>query len=397
MRPNSSVSLVTRLGLLGLIFIPVVLRLELLPFVFLSYYGISAASFTPVLPTMPSYYIIIITVLYLIYDKKSYFLAKAIGFLLYFFVCSLFHFDLNEGLSWGLIVILISDMIKNKKDIQRLFYSYLIISIFLSLLFLIHKDSFITDYRISSTEEMERMGWINPNAFGAFITIGAILSVAHLTKMLKFEESKILNIICTFTIIITFLVLSLNASRGALLAFIIPSALMLLFSNVKLWTKILFILIAAGIFIVLLNNGIFELLIIRMQEESAETGGGRTTIWINKLVPFINDSNIFELIMGIGETATNKLGSNGGVSTHNDLVTAFIAYGFIGLILFIYLFIIYPITKSSPKIRLSIAIIMLYLLIEYCVLEPVFRGYIIVTMFYTFMLKYVLIVSNAKS
>ncbi|MBO5810592.1 MAG: O-antigen ligase family protein [Bacteroidales bacterium] len=394
--------MVIRLGLLGFLFIPVIFRLDLLPFVFLSYYGISSASFTPVLPTMPSYYIIIITVLYLIYNKKSYFLAKAIGFFLYFFVCSLFHFDLNEGLSWGLIVILISDMVKTKKDIQMLFYSYLIISIFISLLFLIHKESFITDYRISSTENIERSGWINPNAFGAFITIGAILSVAHLTKMLKFEESKILNIICTLTIIITFIVLSLNASRGALLAFVIPSVLMLLFSNVSLKIKILFILVATGTFIVLLNNGVFELLIIRMEEESAETGGGRTTIWIDKLVPFINDSNIFELITGIGETATNKLGYTREISTHNDLVTAFIAYGFIGLILFIYLFIIYPIIKSPRKIRLSIAIIVLYLIIEYCVLEPVFRGYIIVTMFYIFILKYVYIENynikdNAKS
>ena len=104
---------------------------------------------------------------------------------------------------------------------------------------------------------------------------------------------------------------------------------------------------------------------------------------------YVLSKNIFELLFGIGKTATNELG--GFVSTHNDIVTSIIGFGIVGFLLFIYYMVLYPIKIASKNVRLFIILLTTYTFVEYMVLEPVFRATPFFMMFYFFILRYVMI------
>lgn len=388
MKPNVDISMPIRIGLFGLTFIPVVFRIDLLPFVFLCFYGISSSSFSVVLPTSVEYYLVLVLVFYFLYKKKSRFVGGALILFAYFFICSLLQLDLTNFISWWLVYILLADMISSKKDLQMMFYAFLIISLFLSVLFLVHHEAFIVNYGKAELD-VERSGWINPNVFGATIGAGGVLAMAYLTNFLKFEKTKFLTISSLIVFLVSFWVLILNGSRGALLAFAVPSVIMIFMSKLKLWIKILLALLFVGFAIILYQNNIFDLLIVRLMEDNASTGGGRTTIWERKFDLFFSQSNILELLFGIGKTATTEIG--GFISTHNDIVTSIIGFGIVGFILFMYYMILYPIKIASKEVRFFVMLLTIYTFVEYCVLEPVFRAIPFFMMFYFFILRYVMI------
>lgn len=390
MTPGVMLPSILRIVLLILIFSPVVCNIDEFPFVFVTFYGISSVSFSPILPTSEIYYITIVVVFYLLKNNinENKFLIGSFLIYSYFLISSLLHLDYNSSLTWFLIAILICDMIRDEQDLMKIFYSFIIISIFLSVLFFMHRGAFMEQYGANS-QDLERSTWINPNIYGGNIAIGGILSIAYLTNFIKITKTKFMTIVCATTFILTFIALILNASRGALLAFSIPSVLMLIYSNTKMSYKLLFISIVC-IFIVFTytRTQIFDLLMIRMSEDSVATGGGRTEIWELKIEKFLLECNIFDLLFGIGETASANIGRY--VSTHNDLVTAMIAYGIIGLLMFLYFIFIYPIVKAKNN-KLFVFILLIYMIIECCVLEPFFRGYIVFIMFYFFIIKFALL------
>lgn len=394
MRPNSELSMPVRIGMMALCFVPVFLRIEMLPFTVLCFHTISSLSFTPVLPSTILYYVLIVLVFYVFYRNKTRFFLKAVLVLTYFLLLSLFHYDYRDFISWVFIVILLADMLQDKTDLQHLFYAFLVISAFLSLLFLANRGEFVIQYG-DHTSDLERSSWINSNMYSAAIGAGAVLCVAYLTDFLNQSKTFFLTMACVITLVLSFVVISLNASRGAFIAFVVPSALMLLMSKSKLWIKLLFV--AIGIFVVvwMFKNNTFELLMARVDEDTFETGGGRTEIWHNKLSQFFSETNPIKLFFGLGLSNCNSLG--GHISTHNDFVTSFIAFGFVGLILFVSTVFILPIRLVRKENKLKIIIPMLYLLIECCVLEPFFRGYVFVIMFYVFVMKYAKIMENTSN
>lgn len=397
MTPGVMLPSILRIAFLILIFFPVIFNVDEFPFVFVTFYGISSISFTPVLPTSDIYYAVIVIAFYLLNKNRNRnnFLIGCISIYIYFLISSLLHFDYTSSLTWLLIAILICDMIIDENGLEKIFYSFIIISIFLSVLFIVHKEAFLVQYGNASSD-VERSGWTNPNGFGANIAIGGLLSIAYLTNLIKVTKSKFMTITCVITSILTFIVLIINASRGALLAFIIPSFLMLICSNIKIFYKLLLIsLVCFFIVFMYSRSNIFDLIMMRISEDNAATGGGRTEIWEFKIDRFLKGDNIFDLLFGIGETATVNLGMF--ISTHNDIVTSFIAYGTVGLLLFLYFIFVYPIIKSNKNIRPFVLIMLLYMLIECNVVEPFFRGSIVIIMFYFFILKYVMIKNTLKT
>ena len=263
MQPNANISMPIRVGLFGLTFLPVIFRINLLPFAFLCFYGISSSSFSVILPTSVEFYLIIVLVFYFLNSKKSKFLRGALLLFAYFFICSLLHLDLTNIILWWLVYILLADMINSKKDLQMIFYAFLIISLFLSVLFLVYRDAFVSNYG-NAELDVERSGWINPNVFGAAIGAGGVLALAYLTNFLKFEKTKFLTISSLVVLLFSYLVLILNSSRGALLAFAVPSVIMILLSKVKLWIKILLLFLTIGFTIILYQNDFFNLFYPRL-------------------------------------------------------------------------------------------------------------------------------------
>ena len=174
-RPSVELSMAIRIGLLGLIIAPVFYNNSLLPCVLLLFCGIDAASFTAILPSNEAFIFLIILVLYFLYNRKSNFVPSAFCALSFFLVMAMLHIDFGVSLLWIIAAILISDMIKNKQDLQLLVYMFMFLSIFLSLLFLVHRGEFSLNY---GTEGLERARWINPNVYGAEIAAGGVLAFA---------------------------------------------------------------------------------------------------------------------------------------------------------------------------------------------------------------------------
>lgn len=391
MRPNVELPLVLRIVMLVLSFAPIVFNYGLLPFSLLCFYGISSCSFCKVLPSATLYYVIIVVGVYLLYHKKGHFVIRAIPFFLYFLIIALINFDVDESLAWFFMIILMIDMIKGDEDLELIFIAFIVISLFLSVLFFTHYSEFLSHYG-KYDSDLERSGWINPNSFGAAIGAGGVLSVAYITRIIKIANNKFLYIVCVITSGLSLIAVSLNASRGAFFAFVIPSIMMLLFSRTPMWVKVI-----VGFFVLLFTiwlykNSVFDLITMRLGEDSVDSAGNRTFVWQSKLLLFLQEGNIFYWLFGMGQTNCLYLGFY--FSTHNDFVTALIAYGVIGFILFSYVVVFYPIKVMSKHKNWSIAILLLFVVFECFVLEPFFRGKLIVMMYYVFTLKYAMIHSG---
>ena len=386
MQPFTTPPMMTRLIFFGFVFLPTIMMPRILPAVLLLFYGIDKSSFTHVLPETDMYIFIMVLVCYVLYKEKSLFLLRALGGVLYFFICALIHYYVSDFFSWILVAILLSDMIKNKDDLNLLFHAYLAISLFLGLLFLVHQQVFAIQYG-RAVDDLERSGWINNNVFGGAIAAGGVFAIAYLTGVFRFAKNRITTLLSITTIIIVFIVLTLNASRGAFIGFLLAATLFFITSNSKLYVKLLIIIVAGIVCYLMYTKDTFALLQIRMESDNTATMGGRSLIWKSKLQAFFSIPDFWKLLFGIGQLECVKIGVY--YSTHNDFVTSIIAYGFIGFIIFLYI-LIYPIKKSGKKKWHSI-FLLLYLFVECFVLEPIFRGYLIEIVFYFFVLKYALI------
>lgn len=388
MRPGFVPPTMIRIALFFLVFLPAVFSPRILPAVSLLFCGATLTSFTHVLYMNETILLGIVLVGYLMYKGKSRFLLKVLVVISYFLLCALLNFDVKPLFKWLLVAALLSDMIKDNEDLRLLFHAFLLLSLFLGLLFLVHQSEFVSQYG-KAEDDLERIGWINNNVFGGAIAAGGVLAMGYLTNVLGFVRNRTTSVLSITTAVVVFAVLALNASRGAFLAFVLCSVVMVMITKTKLYYK-LFVLIVAGVVVLILyTNDSFALLQARMGDDTLGTAGGRTNYWEAKLTLFLNNSNILELLFGIGQTKCVKLATS--TSTHNDLVTAFIAYGFIGLMLFVYFVYFYPIRIACREKRKTVMTLLVYLIIENLVLEPIFRGYIIEIMFYFFVLRYAMI------
>lgn len=393
MRPNEDLSISTRLGLMALYFIPSFYDLKLFPFVFVTFCGISRNSFSPILPTSLIYIVIPVIIAYVLYHKKSSVFGQSLLIYLYFAVIAVFYYDVDqEYLVWIPMAIVVSDMITTKKDLQMIFFAFISITVFLAFLYILHQSVFSRVYR-SESLGLETVGWENSNGFGGVIAAGGVLAVGYLTNILKFSRNIKTTILCGITLAASFYVLTLNASRGSFFAFSIASAFMLLFSKSKTYLKVILLALMALFVVWMMNNNVFELLNYRMQEDTFDTGGDRTRILQIKLSAFFMDTNPLHLLFGIGRKNCIELAEL--ISTHNDFLTALIGFGLVGFVIYVYITIIYPIRLALRyKNFVPVSCLLLYFIFEGCVLEPVFRGYIVIIMFCFFILKYAVLMKD---
>jgi len=392
MRPNETVPTITRFVFLAVVLFPVLFKTEFLPFAILCFYGISSASFAVILPTNTIYYLAITLVFYAYYPPKSRFIICESFFLLYFVLCCLIHGDIQEFLGWGAIAMMLGDFVRKKSDVKILLYAFLLISLFLSVLFLVYRDDFIVEY-VRYGDEAERTKWINSNYLGAIIAAGGVLSVAYLTNLIQLVRTDFLRILSPLTLLLSFPVIVLNSSRGAFLAFTIPSVIMMLLSRIKVHYKLLLVIAAAFMVYLLYYSESFTLLAMRMEDESFGSVGLRSFIWKEKLHLFWEDQSFMHHLIGIGRNKCTDLANQ--LSTHNDFLTALIGYGISGLVLFIAA-IVYPIVKARKETKTVVGMFLLYLILECFVLEPVFRGYFVLIMFYFFVLRYSMIDKKSR-
>lgn len=392
MDPNrGQVPMGIRFVYLALSFAPIVFRSSLLPPTLILFCGLSKYSFMSVLPETDIYYLFITLAVVIYRQGIPHRSIRYLFYFSYFVIISLFYQEYDEKyILWGLTAILASSLITDNEDLQTCWIAFVLLSLFLSVEFLTHINEFAEQYSRQSAD-LSRSGWINPNTFGAILSTGGLMCLLYLMGHLTFRRDKILNFICIMTLGLCFVALVFNASRGAFLSFAVSSSIAILFSNKGIWAKLSFAGVIIIFIILLLRNNVFELLIARFQEDNLETGNSRTEIWAIKLDLFSHLDSYYQYLIGIGRHACSDLGRF--ISTHNDFVTALIGFGFIGFSLFSYL-IVYPLLKANRGTLIAISATLILIVIECCVLEPFFRGNLVIIMLYFFVLNYALQIGN---
>lgn len=377
-----------RLAALILLLLSLVNNTKWLPFVLNLFWETSLLSPRPFLPT-ETFYILLFTLVIgavsIDHIKRKTIEPILLITVFYFLVVALIKIEPTLKYTTPLflsipIALMVSAFVNDEDDILRLLLSLMLMSLFLSSLFLLKGDQFAEAYKQYG---VDRSSWTNANMFGGCVAVGFVCAVGYILKSFKFNRNRILNVVAVATIFLSVPALILNASRGSLLAAMATSLLLLLVSNVKIPYKVIVVLVTIGFAVYLYNSGIFELLEARMGEEDLETGGNRLTIWAAKFDAF-REYGTFSKLFGVGQPHLRYLGVF--YSTHNDFITAFIGYGLIGFLLFMY-FLLTPFILAK-KFKLEVLFLTCLLFIEGMVLEPVFRGLLPFYMYYILLYKY---------
>lgn len=400
---TSEPPMVLRLAFLGAVTIPAVLLKNVsYPAIITLFYTLATQGFAySYMPYMKNIYVIItLLVAFYILSKKN--ISQKIPKYLIFFTFYILSIDLitsvnddgskvfqNTFYNFFLIILFLVIIDKHKDNtLSLLQLSFSIISIILSYLFLTNREQFIHDELIGG---MERSGWIDPNYFGTIIGMGTTVSLLKLFDENWKKENLFLKIICITVITLSIPTLLLNASRGAMLSVISAFIAISFLSKIKLWHKVVIVIVCAIMIIYLYTNEYFDLLLYRLENDSG-TGSGRTDIWQSKLQAF-SQGNILRIIFGHGYHGGMNIAGY-YVGFHNDYIGFLVEYGIIGLCLFLYM-LYYPIRKSfkNGKIQPDVVAIILYIAICSMTIEPFGLG---VLPFYSFYM-YALLLSNNKN
>ena len=374
-KPDFMLSGMYRAVYLIMVIFPLFFHRKYIPMIFTLFVGFSFASFYPLLPSVDYFYPLIVLVLYFCcLPKLNTLLIFFLLLISYFFFIEAFSINSDyDFVIWITTALFLSELINTPNGLKKIVLAYVILSMMLSMLFIINFDYFASQYMDSS---LERSGWINPNVFGGIIGLGTVCSFYILLN--RQFDNRILRGIVLFTSILSCFVLIINASRGAIISTSIAILFLFLTSTVKLSYKFLFLLMLAVFIFALYNFGYFELLETRFMSDNTESGGGRLDIWNAKFDAFWN-LPIVNRIFGVGYSNCLSLGGI-YMDTHNDFLTALFAYGYIGLVLFSCL-LFAPLFIAPKHLRKQIVVFEIFLCFESMVLSPMMRGYFVFLMF----------------
>lgn len=288
---------------------------------------------------------------------------------------------------YALVIICIFSFMFNKNYTdaeKKMSIAFIIVTIVLCYYFIFFRDNFTESYGKYGTN-LERILWTDPNYLGCVIGMGTMCCGIKLTDK---TLNKFIRLILVLIIGISLMVLVMNASRGAIVAVLLSSSILFITSPVKLFYKFVFLGLVIAFLYVLYNNGYFELLEYRVENDS--TGSGRTIIWERRLKEFAQGptSNI---IFGYGHKEALILGTGTTylIGCHNDYIAFLVTYGIIGLFLFLNI-LAFPIVKIiSTKQFLGMSHVFTltsYIAICCITLEPFTLGRIPYHMFYLYII-----------
>lgn len=260
-------------------------------------------------------------------------------------------------------------------------YAFILTSIIVSIVYTVNFDTYAEKYNFTS--DLMRSNYIDQNYQGGALGMGIIFAIYLLLN----AKTKTLwiQVMCWVGIILPMAVLFVLASRGALLAVVVAGSFLLLVSRAKLPAKISFILLGILLLAYAYSHNYMDLLIVRMQEESLETGSHRTDIWVSKIDAFSRDNNILHWLFGIGRMNSLKLGhyhlDYDGAAFHNQYLAMLVNYGIVGFCGFISLMVI-PIFKAEKGKKVIVSILILYLATICMTLEPLTTAFPAFYLFY---------------
>lgn len=260
-------------------------------------------------------------------------------------------------------------------------YAFIMTSIIVSIIYALNFSTYAEKY--SLTSEVMRSFYIDPNYQGGAIGMGVVFAIYLLLN--NKAQTLWVSLMCIVGIIVPIMVLFTLASRGAILAVVVASVLLVITSKTKTHVKLGFMLLGFLMVAYIYSKHYMDLLLVRMQEDSMETGSHRIDIWASKLNAFTRDNNMLHWLFGIGRMNSLTLGefknTFTGAAFHNQYLAMLVNYGIVGFCGFIYLMIL-PIVKAVKSKRVIVSILMLYLAVICVTLEPLTNAFPAFYLFY---------------
>lgn len=327
--PSSVLRLVVTLA----IFVPLIKNFWMAPAVIILFVGLRFNSVAPFgyIPQsweIYEYAILVIAILHVAIFRRHRSLFKftktQIGLFFFLFFVDLLNLQpLTPILLFVLMLYLLYNAIDNESALNLTLFSFVLLTITLSLYYFVFAQEFMVSYYGS---ESERATWIDPNYFGVVLGCGVIISGAYLFSAIKVKLSMAYRVIYIICIVLGFIVITLQASRGAILAVAAALVIQLLFSQTKWYTKTFFIVLSVIGIVYLFRLDYFTLLIDRTLNDDT-AGSGRGGIWASKLGQW---SENFVNILGSGYGSSVSKFRPYNTDCHNEFVSIIINYGLVG-------------------------------------------------------------------
>ena len=365
--------IVLRFLITACVFLPLIKYFWLTPAVITLFVGIRFNSVAPFgyIPqswTTFCYLVVAISLLNQIIYKKKYLRTNHVQlsllFLLYIIdVINLKFF--SELILFTLILFIFYNILDKKKTILLTILSFIILSISLSLYYFLFAEKFLISNYSYDVSGLERSLWVDPNYFGILLGIGVLFSFYFLISRRQQEYHIFLKVLFYSCIILSFIVIVLQASRGAIFALFLSMIYITSFIKLTLKKKISLIFITLiGLFF-LLEKGVFDLLILRVNEDQS-TGGGRFEIWNEKLSYLMNYPRY---LIGAGYKGSIYDFPPFNTDCHNEFISTLLNYGILGLLLL--LLIPFKIFLRTKKYKVIVIALLLYSYVAFFTLSPI--------------------------
>lgn len=361
--------LLARLVITAGVFIPLIKHFWMAPAVIILFAGLRFNSVAPFgyVPTSWHIYecliLFIATVHVSIYKNNKIFKFNKNQIFLFFF---LFLVDLinlqpfTPIFLFSLMLFILYNSIQNKKAFNLAVLSFIILTITLSIYYFVFAKEFVVAYHGSHEE---RAVWVDPNYFGIVLGCGTILSSAYIYRTINVKINAIYKCIFITCIILSIMVIALQASRGTMLAVVIAISIQLLFSKTKFYIKLFLIAFTFIGVVYLFQSDYFNLLLERIEEDDG-SGSGRSRIWAKKIGDWTTD---FSNLLGGGFQASLNKFTPIKKDCHNEYISILLNYGIMGA--FILLVSIYKLCRIV-KNRIFIWSVVTYILIAFMTISP---------------------------
>lgn len=393
LKPFSSIGMSVRLVAFCAVFVPVFFRVNLFLPVFIFFVTISTHSFFPILPTQ--YYFYLILFAFVLCLSKKFETGNWMLFLipLYCILNDFFHSTFPSWIEWILLIYFLSFIICDEKDLNNIAFAFMLVSIFLSLLYIVNFSAFeIVNHVVEEDEDYSTSGWLNHNRFDSTLGCGAFMGIATLLGYFHFKKSAINKLMAISAFVLTVIVMILDVSRGSIISLFSAVAFLVLFSKNNPKVKLFIIITLVVLLGVAVAVGATDYAQSRFTDSGMATAGKRSLIWTRKITLFLADADFVKIIFGLGRDGCLNLG--GFRSTHNDWFTAFIAFGVVGVFCYLMLYLS-PVFKYGLKNYMLMAVL-IFLFLESMVLEPFFRGNAQMVLMYIFAVKYAAFMKKKK-
>jgi len=363
-------SAMLRILVTGAVFLPLIKYFWMAPAVIILFVGLrfnSVAPFGYIPQSWDIYGIMILFVAVLhsfLYKNKSllHFNKTQILLLFFIYIIDVINFQFYTPILLFVIMLyVLYNSINNQIAFNLTIFSFVLLTITLSIYFIVFAEEFVENYY---GEDLERSSWLDPNYFGLVLGCGVILSSACLFRAIRVYLSVSYKIVFIVCIVLGFIVVVLQASRGAVLSVTVALMIQLFFSKTKLSYKIVALIVGLLGLFYMYQLEYFDLLIERVSNDDSG-GSGRGKIWENKIITWL-EQPIYYLGSGYQGAVSNFKPYK--LDCHNEFVSTLLNYGFVGLILlfvFIFKLLSYKFNRSF------IWSLVFFILIAFCTLSPI--------------------------